>query len=125
MPLGLTSSQLAKMRSQTEELMPDTAVIYSPTNTVDSMGAPSQTYVPVSGGTVVCRVDPLNIRGNQLAIVAGREATSLRYQLTVPYDAPLETDYQIIINSNTYEIIQFDTAHSWNVSKRAIINEVE
>lgn len=125
MALGISTAQLTKMRSQVEELLPDTCVIQSSANSTDSMGGVTQTYTAVSGGTVSCRVDPLGNRTAQLELYAQREATKILQQLTVPYDAPLSTDYRVVTGGNTYEIIQLDVVHSWNVSKRAIISEVE
>lgn len=125
MAIGLSSSQLAKMRAQTEELLPDTCVIQSPTNSTDSSGYPTQGYSAVSGGTVACRLDPLNLRGGQVEIYQSRETTRIMYQFTTEYDAPLLTDYQIVTGGNTYQVIQVDVSHSWNVSKRAIIAKVE
>lgn len=125
MALGISTAQLTKMRSQVEELLPDTCVIQSSTNALDASGYPTETYTAVSGGTVACRVDPLNLRGGQLAIFSERETTRIMYQFTTEYDAPLLTNYRIVTGGNTYEVIQVDVSHSWNVSKRAIIAEVE
>lgn len=125
MALGISTAQLTKMRSQVEELLPDTCVIHGAVNGIDSSGYPTQTYGAVTGGTVNCRIDPLGNKTAQLALYAEREAIKVLLQLTVPYDAPLLSDYRIVVGSNTYEIVQLDTQHSWNVSKRAIVSEIE
>lgn len=125
MTLGLSAAQLARMRAQVSDLLPGTAIIQSPTNTVDSMGGVTQAYAAVSGGTVACRLDPLKMKGSQLETYGGRETLTKMYQLTVPYNAPLASDYRVVIGTDTYQVVQLDTEHSWNVSKRGIVAEVE
>ncbi len=125
MTLGVSAAQLARMRSQVAELLPGTAIIQAPTNTVDSMGGVTQSYAAVTGGTVICRLDPLGNRASPLQLYAGRETLKKMQQLTVPHDAPLASDYRVVIATQTYEIVQLDDVHSNNVSKRAILAEVE
>lgn len=126
MSLGISTSQLARMRAQVLELLPDTAILQSVSYSGDDMGSQGTAiYTAVSGGTVGCRVDPLGTRGGQLELYQARETLTKLYQLTVPFDAPLLADYRVVINAQNYSVIQLDVDHSWNVSKRAIIAEVE
>lgn len=122
---GISTAQLAKMRSQVLELLPGTCVIQSPTNSTGSMGGVTQTYAAVAGGTVACRVDPLGNTSAEIALYAQRETTKIIQRLTVPYDAPLAPNYRVVTGGNTYEVVSINAVHSWNVSKRAIITEVE
>src|SRR5688572_1046755 len=108
MSLGLTTAQLTLMRAQVEQLLPDTAIIQAPTNTPDSMGGISVSYTAVAGGTVSCRLDPTT-KATQLQVYQARETLTKMYQLTMPYDAPLATDYRVVINSQNYHVVQLDT----------------
>jgi hypothetical protein len=119
----LTAAQLTSMRSQVETLLPDTGVIQVMVRTSDSAGGWTEAGSAVSGGTVACRLDPLTERELSM-VVAAREALGVRYRLTMPHDAPLAADYQVVTDGHTYQVIQLDADHSCNVSRRAIIEEI-
>jgi len=119
----LSNDDLIQMRADVSEMLPDTAVISAPSWVSDSAGGGSQSYTPVTGGTVACRVDPLPKVQMDL-LVAGGEALTVKYVLTLPHDAPMAVDYHVTTGGNTYEIIHMDIDHSWRVSRRAIIAEV-
>lgn len=123
MTIGIDATLLAHMRAQVLYLLPDTAVIQSVSNSSDGAGGFSATWAAVSGGTVVCRIDPVTSREN-IDVILGRETTTVMHQLTMPHNAPLNENNRVVINGNTYEVIQFTTTHSNNVSVRAIISEV-
>lgn len=117
----ISTRQLARMRQQVEDRLPDTCVIQTHTGAKDSAGRPTQTWAAVTGGTVACRVDRMTSRQDMSFVDAAREQTEIRYQLTVPYDAPLEANCRVIHDGKTYEILQLDIDHSWNVSKKAFM----
>lgn len=119
----ISTRQIAKMRQQVEDRLPDTCVIHSHTGAKDSAGRPTQTWAAVVGGTVACRVDRMGQAQILNQVDALREQTEVRYQLTVPYDAPIAANYRVVHNSKTYEVLQLDVDHSWNVSKKAIVVE--
>lgn len=119
----ITTRQLAKMRQQVEDRLPDTCVIQASTNAVDTGGAFEKTWAAVTGGTVACRVDRLGQAQILNQVDALREQIEVRYQLTVPYDAPLAANYRVVHNTKTYDVLQLDIDHSWNVSKKAIVVE--
>lgn len=120
----VSSARLTQMRARVAQTLPGTAVIAQLTPTDDGGGDWSESFTPVNGGTVACRLDPL---GRQITarMVAEQEALKVRYQLTVPYDAPLDTGYRVTIDSENYEIIELDRDHHWNVARRAIVSRVD
>ena len=121
----LDDDQLNSFRADVANMLPGTAVISSATVVSDGAGGWSDSYVPVSGGTVACRVDPLGTKASRLAEQVGRETLQETYQLTVPWDAPLtDVNMQIEITGRTYEVIQLEVYHSWNVSRRGVISIV-
>lgn len=121
----LQDDQLNSFRADVANTLPGTAVISAGTVTSDGAGGWTDAYVPVSGGTVACRVDPMRSRGSRLAVEIGRETLTEMYQLTVPWDAPLtDVNMQIEIAGRTYEVVQLEVFHSWNVSRRGVISIV-
>ncbi len=121
MTLGISAAQLATMRAQVSELLPDTCVLWSPTSGSVVGGRP--TPGSANAGTVSCRVDPIAQRDATESDIAMREDTKRMYQLTVPHDTTIAENYKVVHGSVTYEILQFVNTHSWNVSVRAIIQE--
>lgn len=126
MSIGINAAQLERMRNQVEQLLPGTAIIQAPTYAPDEMGSVGNpTYAAVTGGTVACRLDPISTSASENAVMAGRETLVKTYRLTLPHDAPLAADCRVVIGANTYGVMQIYEAHSWNVSVRGIVEEVE
>ena len=125
-----TVVQLADMRAQVNLLLPETAVINTLGTagwTSDGAGGGTVVWSPVTGGTVAARLDPLQISRadmTELQQATGREIMMSLYQLTLPYNAPIEENAQVVIGARTYEVRKLDDVHSWNVSRRAIVMEL-
>ena len=121
----LDDSQLNDFRADVTNMLPGTAILSASTAVSDGAGGWTDSYVPVSGGTVACRVDPLQQRGTKIEIEVGRETLHETYQFTVPWDAPLtDVNMRVEVAGRTYEVVQLDAYHSWNVSRRGIISIV-
>lgn len=121
--MALTEAQLTRMRAQLETLLPQSAVIQAVTRTSDGAGGWLEAWEAVSGGTVAARLDPLG-KAERTAALGEAETMTIRYQLTVPHDAPIAQDRRVVIEGNTYEVVQLDADHGWNVSRRAIVGAV-
>lgn len=119
----MSDEMLSQMRGDVAMMLPDTCVIQSKTETVDSGG--SRRVVWSASGTVACRLDPISTgtRG-MIADIAGRESLENLRQLTIPYDSTIAHGYQVIINSRTYQVIDLIDEHSWKVSVRAVVERV-
>ena len=120
----MTATELAQLRADFAELMPDTAVIQSVTLVSDGAGGNTPSWAAVTGGTVACRIDPLNLRGSRVQLVAIQESLLVSYQGTFPHDAPLAENYRVVTGSNTYEVVQLDVDHSNRACRRAILSEI-
>jgi head-tail adaptor len=120
----LPDDELAQFRADILDALPDTGVIQAVTRTSDGAGGWSESWSAVSGGTVACRLDPLKGSTVQAGVIAGQESLTLRYQVTVPYDAPLDADRRLVVNERTYEVVQLSDEHSWRFVRRAIVSEV-
>jgi len=117
----IDAEMLIQMRADVAEMLPDTCVIYTPGYSPD--GAGGGTVTLTNSGTVACRVDPLK-QQQQAGVDFGQETMEVGYQLTVPYDASLAPDYQIITWGKTYQVKKLAVDHSWRVSRRAEVVEV-
>lgn len=118
----LSATMLAQMRANVLMMLPDEAVIFTVSQTTSNGYT---TNVQTAAGTVACRIDPVGGQSDELSYNLGRETISELYQLTVPHDAPLAAHNTVEINGNSYEIVQIDAGHSWNVSRRAVIQRTE
>lgn len=122
MSIGISTAELAAMRAEIALMLPDACTIQQPTETVDASGASTFTYATVTGGSVACRLDPINSRAQDYRSTADREALSTDRLLTVPYNAPLAAGYRIAITGGqTYEIVGLIDDHSWRVCRRAYV----
>lgn len=110
-----------RMRAQVTARLPQTAEIQRITQVSDGAGGWEEQ--PVTLATVPARLDPLT-RQVLNEVIAGQEATIVRYQLTVPWDAPLEANCQVVIDGQAYQVVQIDADHGWRVSRRAIVGEI-
>jgi len=122
MPLGIDAARLARMRAQAAQLMPDTCIIYSSTVTSDAQGGVTETWT--ASGTVACRMGMISAR-TRTEVQAAREARTLFYQLTVPYDAPLDVFSQVVHAGVTYQVAETHEHESWAVTRRARLVIVE
>ncbi|MBX3061819.1 MAG: head-tail adaptor protein [Anaerolineae bacterium] len=120
----INDNRLYFMRQQLLALLPDTAILQAVTRISDGAGSYIETWTPIVGGTVPCRLDPANLsrQHDQFALSEGLTSA---YQLTLPYNAPLEADQRIVIGGDAYEIRRLATAHDWNVSQRVLVTKVE
>lgn len=119
--VGLSDAVLAKMRAQVLLLLPDTATIQAPNQTIDDSGAvvdgaPTETEVS-------CRLDP--IKADNVLEAGGREALASDYMLTLPHDADVAENYTVVIGSDTYQVIMLHDDHSWRVSRRARVVKIQ
>jgi head-tail adaptor len=117
----LTAGQLASMRGYVARMLPDSVGIYTRSETVDSAGNVIPTMTLAS--TVAGRLDPDNSQ-NEVAMEAGQEYLGKPYILTLPYDASIVKNAQVVINSKTYEVISIHDAHSWRVSVRCKVVQI-
>lgn len=117
----IADAQLAQMRAQVAARLPQTAEIQRIEQVSDGAGGWEEQ--PVTLATVPARLDPLS-KQVMSDVIAGQEATVVRYQLTVPWYAPLEANCQVVVDGRAYQVVQLDADHGWRVSRRAIVSEV-
>lgn len=114
MPL-LTSSELAQLRSDILDLLPDTCRIER--MTVSNTNGYAEETWGTAVASIACRFDPDNTRIAQEIVAAG-EANVIRYIVTLPYDANVQDGDRLFFASSYYEIQQLHDVHSDRASRR-------
>lgn len=119
----LNANDLLRMRTDMADLMPDIGTILAEQRTPDGAGGFTSTYVAVTGGTVACRIDPMT-SSNAQKIIAQREGYLIEYQLTVPYNAPIDINCQFQCNGVTHNIVDKDPEKSWTLCRRGFLGRI-
>lgn len=122
--IGLTAKELASIRSDINNLLPDTGYIITRTETSDGMGGIN--VATSATGTVSCRLDARMInmlKGGES--VAGAAIQSFQQLvLTIPYDTTITTDNQFLKGGQLYNITSVDDDKSWKGCIRCILERV-
>lgn len=121
----MKAPNLTYMRNQLATLLPDTAIIQSLARASDGAGGWTETWAAVTGGTVSARLDPITSRSDAVQTAQAREGLRVDFQLTTEWDAPIAVNRRVVINSDTYEIVQMTDDHSWRVSRRALVARLD
>jgi head-tail adaptor len=116
----ISTQQLAFMRDQVLDTLPDTGTVLSLTNTSDGQGGYTQSW---AGTTAYdCRIDFVNGREQQ---AGGGYAPYVTTKLTLPYNAVITTANRFSALGNTYNVINvFASDRSWNVTVRCELEKV-
>jgi head-tail adaptor len=119
----LTDDELADLRSDILDTLPDTCTIQRSTNTADSYGFADDSWANSSTG-VRCRLDP-DHRRNSENTAGEKESTRVFRILTVQYDADLRAGDRVVVGSNTYEVVELDDDHSLRAVRRARVARLD
>ena len=112
--MGLTPGELSVMRSSIGLLFPDTCTINAIVEVSDGEGGVTTSGSAIATA-VACRMDTK--QGREI-ISGGAVQAFISYMLSVPYDTPMQEDYQIVHNSITYAVKSINTDQSWIAVKR-------
>lgn len=120
---GLTAAELAQIREDIADLLPDTCHILAITRTSDGAGGWTETAGTISGGTFVpCRLD--FISPGKEAKAGGAVQPYKTGMLTMAYDKTITTANQVKIGSDIYNVIGVNTSQSWIGCKRCAVERV-
>lgn len=114
---ALSAAELAAIRADIAELLPDTCAILSRTLTPDGSGGQVETWGTATA-SVACRLDPA--RGRE-AEIGGQTRPFYGFVLTLPYTATVSAQNRIELNSETFAVVSVDTGKSWSASVRAYV----
>ena len=113
----LSSSDLAQIRADVLDLLPDTGYILSSSLAPDGAGGYTETWG--TAGTVAYRLDPIRQRES----VAGGAVTPFHsFILTLPYNTAIEPEYIFkASDGQQYNVIGLDDGKSWQASVRCMV----
>ena len=119
--LPLASGELAWMRSTVSTYLAGTAIIQTYSSATDSQGGYTDTFT--ASATVSARLAP--IHDGAEANVAGREAETARYMLTVPSTTTIDERDRVSYNSVVYEVVEFEDRTPWHLDHRVVVIRVD
>jgi hypothetical protein len=119
----LSIDELAKLRDNAEDWLPDTCTIQTPSGGVDSTGGITLTFVDTYTN-VPCRIDPSTQKGGETVRNFSLEGKSL-YTGSFKCTQGLDPSYRVVHSSTTYEIEQVLDNNSWVTLNRAYLVKVD
>ena len=111
----LTAAELAQMRSDIEELFPDTCNVLSLTTTDDGQGSHTEAWGTATAAAA-CRLD---IKSGRETLASGAIQTYSRTMLSIAQSVTISTANQIEHGSLTYNVKSVNQDASWLAVKRA------
>lgn len=122
----LNNKELASIRSDVNNLLPDTGYIITVTNTPDGFGGYTTGTAMATNGTVTCRLDPevKTVLKSGEALAGGMIEPFHRFVLTLPYNTAITTDNQFLLGTTLYNVMSVDSDKSWKASVRAFVERV-
>lgn len=109
---------LAVCRTTLEASLPDSAVIWHPTVSIDSSGGGSTAWA--NTGTVPARLAP----SAALERALGLRWTALGdWVVTLAHDAPVVETDRLVIAGKTLDVKGIPTAWTWEICRRAVCSD--
>jgi len=121
--MALTDAELENMRDDAELYLPDTCTILSLTTAKDDIGGDTQSW-GTAATSVSCRLDAANWQA-RAAAEADRFTVHSAWILFVPYDQTIATGNRVVIDSETYRVMNIDDTHDWRILKRAFVDRAD
>lgn len=115
----LTANELAQLRSDVAELLPDSCRIERFTIT-NSNGYAEENWA-TAVASAPCRFDP-DTRRTDTDVIADEEARIIRYIVTLGYNENVLNSDRLVFNSGTYEIMQLHDVHTNRLVRRAHVS---
>ena len=116
----LQTGDMAYMRSQANQALPDVVSILRRTLESDKQGGVTE------GWSIVYENIPARISFMSSAekFAVAREDVDTRFTVTVAYDQSLEQADRISHGEDTYEVVSVTSSRSWDTSKRCQARQV-
>lgn len=124
----LSTAELTAMRAEVERtfvLSGTITRITKSTTTADTSG------FPVPAGTVgtITNVVPCALAKasdrSRIEAMAGREAEKNYYKLTLKWDADIMPDDKVVIEADSYAVVNLYDDHIYRVARRAIVTKID
>ena len=121
MSIGLTARELAQMRADIEDLLPDTCDILSVMYTADSEGGFAEAWGTATAN-VHCRID---FRSGRETLTGGAIQPYSKAVLSVPYNTALSLTNRVKSGTYVWSILSINDGQSWQAVKRAELERIE
>ncbi len=121
MSIALTARELAQMREDIEDLMPDTCNILSVAYTSDGEGGMAETWGTATAN-VACRID---YRSGSEKLTGGAIQSYSKAVLSLPYTTAISTKNRIQIGAYIWSVLSVNDKQSWDVVRRAELERVQ
>lgn len=117
----LNHTELQRLRAAHTATLTDSCTVRRKVKVTTAFGGAADTWQVIA--TYACRVMPE--RDRRLAEVsAERELMTVYYRLTVPYDADLRADDEILCGGQPYQVVALWDTHTFRTARRAIIARI-
>ena len=121
MSIALTARELAQMRADIEDLMPDTCDILSVAYTSDGEGGMTEAW-GTALADVACRVD---YRSGSEKMTGGAIQPYNKAVISLPYTTALTTKHRVKLDDFVWAVLSVNEGQSWDVVRRAELERVE
>lgn len=121
--MNLSTQELAQLRADAEDYLPDTCTLQTKTETSDSMGGWTESWANTYT-SVECRLAPMQSMRVE-ALEADQLTAASRWILTVHHDQTINVEMRVVHDSVTYEIESLHATHSQRAAKRAVLARVD
>lgn len=116
----MSDIELAQIRADILNMLPDTCTILSVGYTSDGEGGMAETWGTATA-SVACRIDYRSGREN---VMGGAVLPYSKAVISLPYATALETTNRILADGRTYAVLSVNAGQSWIVSVRAELERV-
>jgi len=121
MSIALTVKELAQMREDIEDLMPDTCNILSVAYTSDGEGGMAETWGTATAN-VACRID---YRSGSEKMTGGAIQSYSKAVISLPYTTAITTKHRVKLDAYIWSVKSVNEGQSWDVVRRAELERVQ
>lgn len=119
--MPISAAELARLRAaHTAALRSVCNIRRKTTRSTTNAGGPNETWTTVVSN-LPCRLMPENSRRMIENLVGKRESMTAFYRLTVPFDADLRPDDEVIFGGDTYQVMMLWDDHDLRTARRVMV----
>jgi head-tail adaptor len=119
----LSTLELARLRSEASDYMPDTCTLQTLTRASDGQGGWTETWANTYT-SVSCRLAPVRAAQSE-QIEGGQLAAMSPWILTVAHDQAIDETMRVVHASETFEIAHLEDTHSNRTAKRVYLRRLD
>jgi len=119
----LSTLEIAQLRADQADYVPDTCTLQTVTRTGDSQGGWTETWNNTHT-SVACRLSPLQTQLVE-AEEGGQVQAASRWVLTIAHNQTIDETMRVVHGSDTYEIEHLEDTHSNRTAKRAYLRRLD